>query len=267
MLHTQSPVTPVAAFVVAAFISSGSPVLAERNPLDAFRPVEHWQAVGEVAAVPDDREITFSGEGDKLTHATFEKVRINGHVVQRNSITTGPTRAAPLTGEAAKGPVAIQGDHGPVAIRNFRAKPLPCGDQARIGELDAFWDMLSKSVGSGDFATFKTTCHPDAVLISGRRQRSEPLANALLRWERDFENTREGRVAANATFRWAGRYGDSTTAYESGILRFVSQPAGEEENVELIHFEAALVKEDDGWKILTEYQKGLATQEEWDALE
>ena len=365
--------------VVAAIVSCSTPALADRGALENFRPVGHWQTVGEVAAVPDEREITFSGEGEiivngaefdrsipylktkeeygdvhiefefmvpkrsnsgvyvmgryeiqifdsfgreragwgdlgglyarwdaeneknyegtyplvnaakppgewqtmeiffrapkfddegnKRTHATFDKVLINGQLVQRNAITTGPTRAAPLSGEAATGPVAIQGDHGPVAIRNFRAQPLPCGDATRIEELDAFWDMLSKAVGSGDFETFEKTCHPAAVLISGRREFSEPLANALVRWERDFENTREDRVAADATFRWSGRFGDSTTAYETGILRFVSQPKGEEPNVELIHFEAALVKGDDGWQILTEYQKGLATQEEWDALD
>ena len=368
-----------ATVLLAALAISTPAALAERGVLEAFRETEHWRAVAEVAAVPDENALTFSGEGDiivngerqdrsipylmtqeefgdvhvefefmvsqrsnsgvylmgryeiqifdsfgreragwgdlgglyarwdaendrhlegrypivnaakppgewqtmeilfraptfdedgnKLTHATFEKVVINGEVVQRNAITTGPTRAHPLDGEAATGPVAIQGSHGPVAIRNFRATPLPCAEATRLEELDAFWDLLSNSVGSGDFDTFRTTCHPDAVLISGRRGRSEPLANALVRWERDFENTRDGRVAADASFRWAARYGDTSTAFETGILRFVSQPAGEEPNQELIHFEAVLVKGDDGWQILTEYQKGLATQEEWDALD
>ncbi len=230
--------------------------------VNASRPPGVWQTMEMIFRAP-----RFDGDGNKLTNATFEKVWINGQLVLRNASTTGPTRAAPMEGEAPKGPVAIQGDHGPVAIRNFRAKPLPCGEAARIAELDAFWDMLSESVGSGDFETFRKTCHPDAVLISGRRGFSEPLANALVRWRRDFENTREGRVPADASFRWADRHGDPTTAFESGILRFMHQPEGGEPIVELIHFEAVLVKEDDDWLILTEYQKGLATQEEWDALE
>jgi len=354
-------------------------VVTEGSPLDAFRPVERWQAVGEVAAVPDQREVTVSGEGDilvnglefdrsipylftkeeygdvrielefmlpkgsnsgvyvmgryeiqifdshgrervgagdlgglyarhdhelkrsyeghrplvnaakapgewqtmeivfrapkfdeagnKIRNARFDEVFINGRLVQRNATTSGPTTSAPLDGEAATGPVAIQGDHGPVAIRNFKATPLPCGDEARIRELDAFWAMLSQAVNTGDFETFQKTCHPAAVLISGRRGHSEPLANALVRWRNDFTNTREGLVAAEATFRWDKRFGDFTTAYETGILRFVSQPKGEEPKVELIHFDAALVKDGDEWQILTEYQRGLATQEEWGALE
>lgn len=233
------------------------------SPLvNAAKPPGEWQKLEIFFRAPK-----FDDEGKKISNATFDKVLINDQLVQRNASTSGPTTSSPLTGEVATGPIAIQGDHGPVAIRNFKATPLPCGDEARIKELDAFWAMLSKSVNTGDFNTFQKTAHPAAVLISGRRERSEPLANALIRWRNDFTNTREGLVAAEATFRWAGRFGDSTTAYETGILRFVSQPKSEEPNVELIHFDAALVKEGDDWQILTEYQKGLATQEEWDALE
>lgn len=233
-----------------------------RPLVNAAKPPGEWQKMEIFFRAPK-----FDKDGEKITNATFDKVIINGQLVQRNASTSGPTNSSPLTGETATGPIAIQGDHGPVAIRNFKATPLPCGDEARIRELDAFWAMLSKAVNTGDFDTFKKTCHPAAVLISGRRGRSEPLANALVRWRNDFTNTREGLVAAEATFRWAGRFGDSTTAYETGILRFVSQPKGGEPMVELIHFDAALVKTDDAWQILTEYQKSPATQQEWDALE
>ncbi|MFU8893328.1 MAG: family 16 glycoside hydrolase [Luteolibacter sp.] len=232
-----------------------------RPLVNAAKPPGEWQKMEIFFRAPK-----FDAEGKKISNATFEKVLINDQLVQRNASTSGPTTSSPLEDEAATGPIAIQGDHGPVAIRNFKATPLPCGDEARIKELDAFWAMLSKAVNTGDFETFQKTAHPSAVLISGRRGRSEPLANALNRWRNDFTNTREKLVAAEATFRWDKRFGDSTTAYETGILRFVSQPKGEEPVVELIHFDAALVKEGDDWQILTEYQKGLATQEEWDAL-
>lgn len=232
-----------------------------RPRVNAAKAPGEWQTMEIFFRAPK-----FDADGRKRSDATFEKVLVNGQMVQRNASTSGPTQSAPLDGEAATGPVAIQGDHGPVAIRRFRATPLACGEQARVAELDAFWQKLSRAVGSGDFATFRTTCHPDGVLISGRRGRSEPLANALNRWAKDFQNTREGRVAADASFRWAARHGDPTTAFESGILRFVSQPAGAEATEELIHFEAVLVKQGGDWKLLTEYQKGLATREEWEAL-
>lgn len=232
-----------------------------RPLVNAAKPPGAWQSMEIVFRAPK-----FDADGNKRSNATFESVRVNGQLVQRNASISGPTNSSPLEGDAAIGPIAIQGDHGPVAIRNFKATHLPCGDAARIKELDAFWAKLSTAVNTGDFDTFQTTAHPAAVLISGRRGHSEPLANALNRWRNDFANTREQLVAAEATFRWSKRFGDSTTAYETGILRFVSQPKGEEPRVELIHFDAALVKEDDTWRILTEYQRGLATQAEWDAL-
>jgi hypothetical protein len=233
-----------------------------RPLVNAAKPPGEWQTMEIFFRAPK-----FDAEGKKLTNASFDQVFINGQLVQRNASTSGPTRSSPLTGEAATGPIALQGDHGPVAIRNFVATPLPCGDEVRLRELDAFWATLSKAVNTGDFETFKKTAHPSAVLISGRRGRSEPLANALVRWRNDFTNTREGLVPAEAAFRWDKRFGDFTTAYETGILRFISQPKGEERKVEYIHFDAALVKEGEHWQILTEYQKGLATEAEWNALE
>jgi len=232
-----------------------------RPLVNAAKPPGQWQKMEILFRAPK-----FDADGKKVSNARFDKVLINDLLVLRNASTSGPTTSAPLTDEAVKGPIAIQGDHGPVAIRNFKATPLPCGDETRIKELDAFWATLSKAVNTGDFDTFQKTAHPSAVLISGRRGFSEPLANALNRWRNDLTNTRENLVAAEATFRWDKRFGDATTAYETGILRFVSQPKGEEPNVELIHFDAALVKEGEDWQILTEYQRGLATEEEWNAL-
>lgn len=232
-----------------------------RPRINAAKPAGTWQKMEIFFRAPK-----FDADGKKRSDATFEKVFVNERLVLRNASTSGPTTSAPLEGDAASGPIAIQGDHGPIAIRHFKATPLPCGEEARIKGLDAFWGKLSKAVNTGDFETFQTTAHPAAVLISGRRERSEPLANALNRWRNDFTNTREKLVAAEATFRWSKRFGDTTTAYETGILRFVSQPKDQEPFVEYIHFDAVLVNESVDWQILTEYQRGLATQEEWDAL-
>jgi ketosteroid isomerase-like protein len=94
----------------------------------------------------------------------------------------------------------------------------------------------------------------------------QPLAVALARWQQDFTDTREGRVKAGVSFRFAQRLGDATTAHETGIFRYVSQKAGGQPLEEFIHLEALLVKQADGWKILMEYQIGPATKTEWDAL-
>lgn len=141
------------------------------------------------------------------------------------------------------------------------------GETARLEELDALWGTISKAVATGDFETYSKTCHPDGVLISGRRQRTEPLTAALKRWEKEFDATRAGRMKASASLRWATRYGDATSAYEVGILRYAFQPAGGVETVEYVDIDVVLVKHDDGWKVTCENQKGLTTEAAWNALE
>lgn len=37
----------------------------------------------------------------------------------------------------------------------------------RLKQLNAYWADVSKAVGSGDFAAYKATCHPEGVLVSG----------------------------------------------------------------------------------------------------
>lgn len=86
---------------------------------NAARAPGEWQTFDIVFRAPQ-----LDGEGKKITNARFERVTVNGTVVQENAEATGPTRAAPLSGEAATGPIAIQGDHGPIAIRSYRVTPL-----------------------------------------------------------------------------------------------------------------------------------------------
>lgn len=164
-----------------------------------------------------------------------------------------------LTQEIPPNPVPVQ-ENAPATA------PLEAADQARLAELDAFWAEVSRAVKAGDFEAYQATCHAEGVLVSGSKQMSQPLATALARWEKEFIDTREGRMQAGVEFRFSGRVGDATTAHESGIFRYISQLPGGEPKVEYIHFEGLLVKRQDGWKMLMENQKGLATEEAWEAL-
>jgi hypothetical protein len=208
----------------------------------------------------------FDDAGVKLSDATFEKVFVNGVLVQENATTSGPTRSSPFEDDAARGPIAIQGDHGPIAIRAFRVTPLADADPARLAGLDAYWAEVSRAVREGDFEGYRATCHEEGVLVSGGKQYSQPLAKALARWKKDFDDTREGRVKADVEFRFSQRLGDATTAHETGIFRYVSSKPGGQPEEEFIHLEALLVRKPAGWKILMEYQTGPATRDEWDAL-
>lgn len=232
-----------------------------RPRVNAAKPPGEWQTM-----VIEFRAPRFDGDGRKVKDATFEKVIVNGQLVQENASTGGHTRSAPLEGDASQGPIAIQGDHGPIAIRSYKVEPLPDPEVRRISELDAYWAEVSRAVNEGDFEAYKATCHDEAVLVSGKKKTSYPLSQALARWKQEFDDTKAGRMKASVVFRFAHRYGDARTAHESGVFLYTQQKEGEEAKPEYIGFEALLVKEGDDWKILMEYQKEIVTKADWDAL-
>jgi hypothetical protein len=139
-------------------------------------------------------------------------------------------------------------------------------EKARLAELDAYWAKVSRAVREGDFEGYKATCHEQGVLVSGNKKTSYPLSEALVRWEKDFTTTKAGAIKAKVEFRFSQRFGDETTAHETGIFLYsFTDPEGRWKQ-EHVHFQALLLKGKNGWKIMMEYQKSKATKAEWDAL-
>ncbi|REL37712.1 DUF1080 domain-containing protein [Rhodohalobacter sp. SW132] len=64
----------------------------------------------------------FDENGEKISHAKLEEVKLNGVLIHRNVNLVHPTGGAISNEETAKGPLRFQGDHGPVAFRNIRYK-------------------------------------------------------------------------------------------------------------------------------------------------
>jgi len=62
--------------------------------------------------------------GKKEANARFEKVVLNGQLVQENLELRAPTGHAWRLPEVRRGPLLLQADHGPVAFRNIRVRPL-----------------------------------------------------------------------------------------------------------------------------------------------
>lgn len=85
--------------------------------LNAAKAPGLWQEFHIIFRAP-----RFDASGNKTENARFEKVELNGMLVQEDVEVTGPTRAAFFEDEAATGPLVIQGDHGPVAFRNISYK-------------------------------------------------------------------------------------------------------------------------------------------------
>ena len=139
-------------------------------------------------------------------------------------------------------------------------------DTARLKQLDAFWAEVSRAVGAGDFAAYEDTCHPEGVLVSGSKKTSTPLADALKRWKKEFDATKEGKMKASVEFKFSQRLGDATTAHETGMFLYSAVSADGQETHDYIHFEALLVKHGDRWKSVMEYQKSKGTRAEFDAI-
>ena len=135
-----------------------------------------------------------------------------------------------------------------------------------LAELNAYWAEVSRSVGEGDFEGYTATCHTEGVLVSGVKQTSYPLTLALQRWKSGFDATRAKRMKASVQFRFSQRLHDDTTAHETGIFRYTSRGEGDEEVVQYVNFEGLLRKTATGWKIVMEYQKSMASEEDWNAL-
>ncbi len=148
----------------------------------------------------------------------------------------------------------------PLEIMDRRRK-----ERARLAGLNAYWAEVARSVREGDFEGYRATCHPEGVLVSGSRATSYPLAKALEGWKQGFVDTKAGRRKATVEFRFGQRWGDETTAHETGIFRYVAEDGEGHRQESFVHLEALLVRQD-SWRMLMEHQKAAATPDDWNRL-
>jgi hypothetical protein len=138
-------------------------------------------------------------------------------------------------------------------------------ESSRLAELDAYWADVARCVKAGDFQGYEASTRADGVLVTGIQKKSYPLAKALARWKKEFDDTKAGTRKSHLTLRFSQRVGDETTAHETGIFLYEATMEDGTSVKEYIHFEALLLK-GDRWKIMMEYQKAQATETEWNAL-
>jgi hypothetical protein len=140
---------------------------------------------------------------------------------------------------------------------------------SRIDELNNYWTELARTVKEGDFEGYKAAYKEIAVVVfaSGANKFSQPVSQALSGWKQGFLDTKEGIVSCDVKFRFSQRIGNESTAHETGIFHYTSvDDSGKTLADQLVHFEMLLVKENNKWYGLMEYQKSIATQNEWEAL-
>ena len=144
---------------------------------------------------------------------------------------------------------------------------LPLSLRADVKALDAYWAEVSRAVEEGDFQAYKATCHPQAVLVRGSKKESYPLAKALARWKKEFDNTKSGDRKSSVEFRFSHRFHDETTAHESGMFLYQFSTKSGEVGKEYIFLDALLVKRKEKWLIMMEYQKSYGTVKDWEKLQ
>jgi hypothetical protein len=86
---------------------------------NASRAPGQWQTLDVIFRAP-----RFDPSGKKVANARFDKVVLNGQVVQEGVELASPTGHAWRNKEVATGPILLQGDHGPVAFRGIRVRRL-----------------------------------------------------------------------------------------------------------------------------------------------
>jgi ketosteroid isomerase-like protein len=131
--------------------------------------------------------------------------------------------------------------------------------------LDTYWAEASRTVTTGDFKGYAATYHPDAILVNGIKKTSYPISKALSGWKQGFDDVVAGKMKAGVTFRFSETLESEQTAHQTGIFNYYYTDDKGKRIDSYIHFEALLVKKDE-WKMMMEYQKSVASIEQWAAL-
>ena len=135
-----------------------------------------------------------------------------------------------------------------------------------INELNSAWDKLEQTVLNGDFRSFKSVYHRDAVLVNGITKSSYPIKKAFEGWEQGFIDTKSGKIIANLDVKFSDRIYDQLTAHETGIFHYYTINNNGDKNDTYVHFESLWIKKNNAWLMIMEYQKSKTDESQWNAL-
>jgi len=133
-----------------------------------------------------------------------------------------------------------------------------------IDELDTAWDKLKATVSKGDFRSFKSVYHQDAILVNGITHKSYPIKDAFTGWKQGFEDTKSGIISAHVDVKFSQRLTDNTTAHETGIFHYYTIDKDGKQNDSYVHFESLWMKNNNKWLMMMEYQKSRTDAVVWD---
>ena len=162
--------------------------------LNASRAPGLWQTLRIIFEAPQ-----FDASGQKIRHARFVRVELNGSTVQENVTVTGPTRAAAFDDEAPAGPIMIQGDHGPVAFRSIRYKTYSY-DAVTVSGLEFREYEEQFDAWPEDLAQIKPVAAGQAADFSGHTIR--PAAPAAVAYKGQLHVPVSGQHRFSVTLDW-----------------------------------------------------------------
>ena len=135
-----------------------------------------------------------------------------------------------------------------------------------ISDIDKTWDKMKISISSGDFRSFKTYYHRDAVFVNGISNKSYPIKNAFDVWKQGFLDTKKGLIDANLELKFSHRIFDSSTAHEVGIFHYYTIDKDGKQTDAYVHFESLWVKKHSRWVMMMENQISRSNKQEWDSI-
>ena len=128
---------------------------------------------------------------------------------------------------------------------------------------------MRKTVQEGDFEGYSNLYVKDAigVFTARKNKTSMPMTKALAKWKKGFDDAKSGKIKADVEIRFYQRVGSETTAHESGIYNYREyDQSGKIITNYFGHLEMLLIKTNNVWKMIMEYQKIDATEDEWNKL-
>ena len=135
-----------------------------------------------------------------------------------------------------------------------------------INELNAAWNKLEQTVSNGDFRSFKSVYHRDAVLVNGISKSSYPIKKAFEGWQQGFTDTKSGEITAHLDVKFSERVFDEFSAHETGVFHYYTINKKGQQSDTYVHFESLWVKKNNRWIMMMEYQKSRSDETEWNTL-
>ena len=137
-------------------------------------------------------------------------------------------------------------------------------DDNVINEIDKAWNKIIITINDGDFRSFKSSYHRDAILVNGILDKCYPIKKAFDGWKQGFIDTKEGILDANLELKFSRRVFDSFTAHEIGIFHYYTIDNKGKQTDSYVHFESLWLKKQNKWFMLMENQVSRTNKEEWD---